>query len=324
MSLRAAALALSFAATLPGSLAQQPAPVTAHAQADPLAQGGAAFEPRLPPALEVVRAQTGHLLVRPTLNGRPAGWFIFDTGAGICCVSTPHVAAFELAPAGDIASIGIGGNEESKLYRAATLALGPLTLSDHPVMATDLSFLAEHLGEEIAGVIGYGVLSTCVAEMDFVVGRVALHDPAKFELARGAWTPLELADRIPAVRARYEEREGLFHLDTGANNAVTFQEPAVRKLKLLEGREVSDAKLGGVGGFIAAKKGIVEWFEFGGVRQERITATFPLEAKGTHAKAGCDGTIGAELLRPFVLFTDYTHKRIAFVPRETAPPVQAR
>src|SRR5215470_7433707 len=55
-------------------------------------QGGeATFDPKAPAKLEVKRVKTGHLLVRPVINGHEAGWFIFDTGAGICVVSTSHV-----------------------------------------------------------------------------------------------------------------------------------------------------------------------------------------------------------------------------------------
>ena len=286
-----------------------------------LAGGAATFDPEAPSTVEVVRAKTGHLLVRPTINGQTPGLFILDTGAGICVISTPKVESLGLATAGEIGANGVGGSESASLYRASALVLGPLTLQDHPLMATDLSFLEQHLGAEIAGVIGYGVLSRCVAEIDLVTPSAALHDPASFVLEGCEWVPLDLSERIPAVRARFEDHEGLFQLDTGANVAITFQDSAVRKWNLLENRELADTKLGGVGGFVAAKSGIVEWFELGGVRQEEVSGLFLLEAKGAHAGESKDGTIGAELLRPFVLVTDYAKERIAFRPRQE-PAVQ--
>jgi hypothetical protein len=78
---------------------------------------------------------------------------------------------------------------------------------------------------------------------------------------------------------------------------------------------VTDAKLGGVGGFVAAKQGTVAWFEIGGVRTEDVPAKFATEAKGTFADAKKDGNIGVELLRPFVLWFDYAGERMAFVKR---------
>ena len=300
-------------------------PPAKHAH-DPLAQGSVSFDAALPADLEVVRAPTGHLLVRPTVNGQQPGWFIFDTGAGICVVSTPFVTKLDLASMGSISAVGVGGGENAGLFRASTLTLGRITLRDHPVMTTDLSFLEAHLGKEIVGVIGYGVLSQCVAEMDLVTPRVALFEPASYALARGEWTPMDIETRIPAVRARFEGREGLFSLDTGSNTPLAFNAAAVREWSLLENREVTDGKKGGVGGFVPIKRGIVDWVEFAGVRQEKVSTTFAVEDKGTDAETRRQGTIGADLLRPFSIVTDYAAKRIAFRPREVmdATPATSR
>lgn len=284
--------------------------------------GVATFDTTKAAALEVLRVKTGHLLVKPLVNGVESGWFIFDTGAGICVISTPHVAEFQLETAGEIDAQGIGGGETSKLYRASSLELGPMTLRDHTFMSTDLSFLKEHLGAEIVGVVGFGLLSACVAEIDSRAPSVALHDPAAFRLAGCEWIPIDLADRIPALKARFEGHEGLFHIDTGANNGVSFSARAVEKWNLLEGRDTQDAKLGGVGGFIAVKNGTLAWFELGGLRQESVPATFPLESKGVLGGDRIDGSLGASVLKPYVLVTDYPHERLAFRPREV--PANAR
>lgn len=290
---------------------------TAGASEPQLTTGRVEFDTAQPAALEIKRTPTGHLLVRPTINGVQPGWFIFDTGAGICVVSTPHTEEFNLISAGSVDAEGVGGSAAKPLYRATTLMLGPVTLHDEPIMATDLSFLKQFLGEEIVGVVGFGVLSACVTELDIAGPRIALFDPAGYTLGEGEWSPLNIDDRIPVVRAKFEDREGLFRIDTGANGFVTFHQPAVEKWKLLEGREalgpVTDSKLGGVGGFVKAKKGTVAWFELGGVRRENIEATFALEAKGTFADTRKDGNIGAELLRPFTIVLDYGGKRVAFV-----------
>jgi hypothetical protein len=190
-------------------------------------------------------------------------------------------------------------------------------MSDHPVMATDLSFLKPLVGEEIAGVIGYGVLSRAVAEMDLKQATIALYDPAAYKPRDGAaWTPLDVANRTATVHATFDGGEGDFGLDTGANGFVTFHEPITREKNLLEGRETRDAKLGGVGGFVKAKRADLAWFELGGVRREKVEATFALEPKGTFANAKKSGNIGTAMLEPFVLVLDYPNKRVAFVKRE--------
>ncbi len=290
-----------------------PFPAVAQGVPEP---GTPTFDASRPARLECKRAPTGHVLVRCEVNGRDAGWFIFDTGAGICVVSTPRVESLGLKDSGAIEAVGVGGAEAARTVSADSLIVGPLTLRDHPMLVTDLSFLTPHLGEEIAGVLGYGVFARSVVAMDLATPSVTIFppdDPAHAELA---WEDLELIGRVPAVHARFEGGEGLFRLDTGANGHVTFHQPAVESLGLLDGRDLQDARLGGVGGFVAAKQGELAWFELGGLRTERVPAMFAVEAKGTFAEKDRSGNIGVELLRPFVLHLDYGRSRIAFVRRD--------
>jgi len=291
-----------------------------------LAQGESTFDPQSPAVLEVKRAPTGHLLVRPKINGEQPGWFIFDTGAGVCVISTPRMDGLRLRAGGEIPAVGVGGTEGARLYRAEEMVLGPITLRDHPLMATDLSFLKPHLGEEIAGVIGYGVLSRCVCEI--AIGsttrapRLAIFDPKAYALERehaeavgdgAGWTELRLIERIPVVRGTVEDHDAWFRLDTGANGFVTLHAPAVEKWNLLQGRESSDIQLGGVGGFVRGKSGRLTSMEIGGMRLTNVRASFALEKRGSFGNEKIDGNIGAELIRPFVLVLDYANERAAFL-----------
>jgi predicted aspartyl protease len=305
-----------------GVWAQEPVPGAVHA-GDPLRLGEAKFDPAAPAELEVKQVKSSLLLVKPRVNGQDAGWFIFDTGAGVCVISTPHVERLGLKQAGNVAAVGVGGNAQTPIYRAETVVLGPMTMADHPMIATDLSFLKQHLNEEIVGVIGFGVLSRSVAEMDLETKSIALHDPASYKLAKGAWGPLNVGNRTATVRAKFDGGEGDFGLDTGANGYVTFHEPITREKKLLEGRETTPMKLGGVGGFVEAKAAKLAWFELGGVRVEDFTANFAIEAKGAFANAAKAGNIGTAMLKPFTMVLDYSNERIALVKREGAEAAAA-
>lgn len=280
-------------------------------------QGAAEFASDRPAAIEVMRAKTGHLLVKPTIHGKPGGWFIFDTGAGICVISEPHVPEFGLRESGTLDAVGVGSTKAT-LLRADSLALGSLTLHDLPMIALDLRFLKQHLGEEISGVIGYGLLAKCVAEIDLLTPAIALHDPAKFELKGAPWAETNLDKFIPVVTASFEGHSGRFTLDTGANDAVSFHFSAVESLDLLEKRTTTDAKLGGVGGTIATKRGRIGRFDLAGSVTTDLEATFELASK-PNADPTIVGNIGVELLKSFVLTTDYGHRRLAFVPRSTTP-----
>jgi len=278
--------------------------------------GKATFAPGTPAELEVKEAWTGHLLVRPVVNGHPAGWFIFDTGAGVGCVTSSSVAELGLERIGAIEAAGGGNQANAPVHRAGELVLGPLHCAGHPLMAVDLAFLEQHLGEKVSGIIGFGVLSRCVAVIDLHRAAISLHDPAEYKLPRGEWTALDLSQRAPVITAVFEGHEDRFLLDTGDHGHVVFDEPAVRKWKLLKGRELRDSKLGGVGGFIAAKSGRIARLEVAGLTLEDVPASFALEAKGAHAQTNRAGRLGAGVLRRFVLVVDYGRQRMALLSRE--------
>jgi predicted aspartyl protease len=275
------------------------------------AQGASKFDPAVAAAVDVKRAKTGNLLVRPRVNGREAGWFIFDTGAGICVVSKSRAKDLELKDAGELDTAGVGA---AKLLRAGSLVLGPLSLEDVPMIELDLSFLKPYLGEEISGVIGYGLLSRCVAEIDLAAPSIALKDPAEFLLKGCEWTAADLGAFTPVVKARFEDHDGLFLLDTGANDSLSIRSATVNDLHLLAGRETTDAKIGGAGGFMKAKAGRIAKFELGTITETNLDAMFELEAKkGSDPRIA--GKIGVGLLKKRVLITDYARSRVAFAPR---------
>lgn len=273
----------------------------------------ATFDPGTPAVLAVERAPTGHLLVKAAINGQDCGWFIFDSGAGINCVSKTVAEKLSLQQIGSVPAKGVGGTAHSPLFRPESLAVGPMTLHKGLLMQLDLGFLTLPLGREIGGIVGFGFLARSVAEIDMGKAEIAIHDPANFALEGGEWTGIEITDRVPAVRASFDKGDGLFRLDTGANSALTFHAPTVERMKLLDDRQTTDAKLGGVGGQIKAKAATLDWFTIGGQRLEKIAVTYALENKGSFANPDIDGNIGAGILRNFKLVFDYPHERMAFI-----------
>ncbi len=267
------------------------------------------------PELEVVRAPTGHLLVHPLINGQDLGWFIFDTGAGNSVLSTPVVTALGLDEFGEVPASGVGGRTAASFCRPASLRLGAMTMHDPLMVVLDLSFLEQHMGRPIAGLIGYNLLARSVVRLDATAPAISLSDPSAAGDAL-EWTPLVIDQRLPHVEAEFEGHHGLFRLDTGAAQmTVALHKPTVDRLDLLTGREVGDSKSGGVGGAVAMKAGLLRSFTLGGHRSEDLPAQFALEAKGVFADATTDGNIGGKLLEPFVLVFDYPNQRIAFLRR---------
>lgn len=277
------------------------------------------FDPSIPPVLDVKKAPTGHLLVHPTLNGKDVGWFIFDTGAGANVLTTRVADELGLPAIGEIPAVGVGGAITSRIVRADSLVLGPMTQLTPMAVVMDLSFLDQHMGTPIAGIVGYGVLSRAVLDIDMVTPALALYDAAHPDPSITGWQKLYIYERVPCVEARFEGHDGIFKLDTGAGRStVAFHVPAVEKLKLLENRATTPTMQGGVGGMVPAKAGKVATFEIAGQKLENITATFATEAKGAYADAYTAGNLGGGLLTDFRLIMDYQNGRIAYIRRTTA------
>ena len=278
---------------------------------------GARFAKNVNPDVETKRADSGHLLVHPTIDGKDLGWFIFDTGAGQNVIDNRAMEEAGLKRFAAIPAVGVGGATQASLSRCNELTLGPATMSDVLLVGMDLAFLDAHMGEMIAGVIGYGMLARCVVELDLPESSVRIFDPLAYQLTGAQWTPLMLYDRHPCIPGKFEGHDATFRLDTGATGTVTFHTPTVERLKLLDKRKHRPTTVGGVGGFKAARTGKVKWIELGGKRHKKVEADFATHSTGAFADPYIDANIGGALIGESILILDYPNGRIAFKDRET-------
>lgn len=273
------------------------------------------FRDGVPPDLEVRRVPSGHMLVRPRVEGRDVGWFILDSGAGAMVIDGGAARRAGLATLGEVHVSGVGGSQTSRFRMGKSFELGPVTVAALRYVELDLAFLTTAFGVTVGGICGYDLFARAVVELDVAGASVRLHDPARFRLEGGTWQELFLSHKHPAARARFEgDRDGLFKLDTGSDQTVTFHTPAVERLGLLEGRRTTPARAGGVGGAISLRAGTLGWFELGGHRFEVPSVRFATGEKGAFADDYLLGNIGNGFLSAFRIVFDYPNKRIAFVP----------
>lgn len=280
--------------------------------------GDTVFDNTVPAELEVKRAKTGHLLVKPKVNGKHVGWFIFDSGAGANVLANSVIKELQLEQFGELPAVGIGGSVKTHFSKPETLTIGRATIKEPLVIGLDLAFLDIPMGEHIAGIVGYGTFHRCIVEMDMDKNTIALFDPKDYDQSRvnNRWQKLYQTARVSCVEAEFEGHKGIFKLDTGAaGSTVALHAPIVEKLKLLENRETSDTMSGGVGGMVKAKKGKLKYFQLADEKFENVEATFATVNKGAFNSADTMGNIGGDLLKPFKLVFDYQNKRIAFVRR---------
>ncbi len=273
-----------------------------------------AFDADIAPELEVFRVRTGHQLVRARIGDDDSGWFIFDSGAG-GLVITPSVADTHAMPVrGEVVAVGASGTSTARLRRGPPLGLGPLTLAEPVFVEIDLAFLEEPFGVPVAGIVGYDILAHAVVEHTPSADRIAVYDPETYGLQDATWHELLLDENIPTLRGRFlDQHEGLFHLDTGAGDFVTFHAPTVARLDLLEGRELRGSRSQGVGGSAKVWNADITSLEVAGHRFEDLPARFATAEVGAFASAYTDGNIGLSLIGDATLVFDYLHGRLAWV-----------
>ena len=304
---------------IPAARAQATVPAAAPAtQEQPPEPGKVALVGQLPAELKVKRAKTGHLLVSPKINGQEAGWFIFDTGAGMSCVDKTVAEKLALPHALDASALGEGGTQQTRLLKINSLELGPVLVEDSTVVELNLKPIALAMGEQIDGVIGYECFLPGVFEVDLAAGTITVHDHATYKLPDGhAWEKLSFKGRRPRLPGQIEDNApGLFLFDLGANTSLTIYAPTVERFKLLEGRETSAAMSGGVGGIHAARKGTVGSLTLAGERIDDVPAVFAQAKQGTSGtEQEIFGSVGVGLLKRFVLVLNYREQTVGLLPK---------
>lgn len=275
-----------------------------------------AYDTSKPAVLDVKKTKSGHILVRPSINGADAGWWIFDTGAGGGVIDSAAADRLGLKSFGEIPVSGLGGSMMSSLVRPDEFSLGPVSYRGVYMTKLDLGGIAKAMGEEIAGVVGYSLMHRCIVKLDMHTPHVELLDGATFDGGGLAWQKMWVYERHPAVEAVLEGAGGIYKLDSGAGQQAVFMHTwAVNDMRLLE-RPTTDSKAGGVGGSKPIKVGTLAEFALAGKTYKDLKASFSLAADGPTADRYTVGTIGGAILRDFDLVLDYRGERIAFLERK--------
>jgi hypothetical protein len=265
--------------------------------------------------VELKRAPTGHVLVRAKVDGAGLGWFIFDTGAGATVLHRDAATRLDLTPVGASPVTSFLGSARGRIVRGKSLEIGPLTLARPFFVEMDLGFVRQAMGNEVVGIVGYDLLSRCVAELSLADDSLKIYDPQRYRPDSPPWQKLIFNRSLPLVPATFEGGKGLFRIDVGASggpfaNAV-FHAPAVDELNLLKDRKVTITKLGPT----RVALGKTGWFELAGHRFENPDVVFALDRQGPMGDEYVEGNLGVEFLKPFRIVLDYQQERVAFVRR---------
>lgn len=263
------------------------------------------------------RLVQNHIYFPLSVNGAPPIDFIFDTGADFTVIDRKRAEGLGLPMTGAIETRGSGpGSAQTALIANPRIAFAGIELPLEAIAALDLGALSLREGKAIEGIVGYGVLSRFIIDVDYARGELRFHDPASYAPDPDAVAlPITFYGNAPIVTAKVTDANGVTHearllLDTGARAAVDLGKPFLERTRFAEGRAIEGLLGAGVGGATTQRIGRVARFELGGIAIEAPVTSFSTATAGGDADPNFDGLIGGEILRRFTLTVDYPHERL--------------
>jgi hypothetical protein len=277
------------------------------------------FDPKMPSRVELKKLSSGHVFLRPKVDGQDGGWFALDTGTGAGMAILPDAADRLQMPAfGKVARGGAGSTTSfGSLRKGKTFEIGPITIANSVYLELPMEFkqvMKQAFDIEVAGTCGYDLFRRSVVELDLKKSVANIYSPGAYELRGGKWCDIALLHRIPSVKCKFDgDRTGRFRLDTGATDSVILHSPAVKSMKLLVNRQTTKIPVGGVEGSIDAESGKLVWFSAAGVRKENVPALFITGDGGALSDPYTAGTFGAAVFDSRKIVFDYPNRRLALI-----------
>ncbi|KAL4443501.1 hypothetical protein ABPG75_011238 [Micractinium tetrahymenae] len=133
----------------------------------PLLPADSSFLPGQAEGVPAWHTVSGHSLVKPRLNGKEVGYFIFDTGASGFVLDPQAADALGLEAFGELQVISMVGRIGSRFRRAESFQLGPLVMERPLFMELPCSGIVSGVpdGGRVVGIVGYDVLRRAVVHM---------------------------------------------------------------------------------------------------------------------------------------------------------------
>ncbi|MDQ3820842.1 MAG: aspartyl protease family protein, partial [Acidobacteriota bacterium] len=262
----------------------------------------------------------GGLLLQARVNDSGPLWFILDSGGGPgFVVDARRARTYGLELHGRLTSTGAGENSFTITFANNTrIALAGVEFPAQTVRVFSLNSLEPFAGRSLDGLIGFGLFTRYVVEIDYDSGRINLYDPRTYRYdGPGTILPLAIEGDHFYLKAKVqmpgrEAVEGKFMIDTGAvMTAIALNRPFVEKNNLLPaGEKILDRGALGLGGESRHILSRAAMLQLGGMTIKEPTVTLSQDAGGALASTNFDGIIGDELLRRFKVIFDASRREL--------------
>lgn len=242
--------------------------------------------------------------------------FVVDTGAGTTVISTRLDRLLEPRRRGKVwVADAAGRAEPTPIARLDGLELGGVRFADVGAAVLDLEAVEESLCTRIDGIVGTNVFQHGVLELDYAKKEVRLASAVAGLPQRDRGETLALVDSWMPYLAiqRGHRRVGVLLVDSGSAGALSLPTQLREPLGVAE---------------VVGGRGMVGVGAHGPVQGEKQAFPWPDATIGGHDFTGVDtiahasdtGTLGAKVLRAYVVRIDYRARKLSLWKNGAALP----
>lgn len=254
--------------------------------------------------------------------------FILDTGVKLPIITElPFVNKLNLNYLMPVKIKGLGEDQELTAYRSGnnTISLNGLTARNQEVqMIIDEDFQISHmLGVPVHGLIGFNLFKDFIVRIDYSSEKITLFRPEHYKYKdrkNDIILPLHFIGDKPFVRTsivtdEFQEVPVLLLVDTGASDALWLSEKSDERIGIPD-KHIETFLGRGLNGDLYGMKGRIDGIWVGPLILSRPIVAFPNSDLIDQLISANDrnGTLGAEILRRFVVIMDYRNSRLTLKP----------
>jgi len=266
--------------------------------------------PAAPGSYPVALTRGSRLLVDARVNGH-AVKALLDSAAEATLIDPAFAGALKLASGTTVTGQGSGdASFDAALIKGVELQVFGVTLPDQTVAVTELADVGRRLlGQPLDVILGREILDAARLRIDIEGRRIAV-------MPRGTVPPglrLELTTEngVETLPVRLEgagEQRAVFDLGNGSE-VLVGSKLAARLHLLTDGRQVSSARGGGLGGETSRQLIPLHSLEVAGRTFREVPAAIDSQP------SAADLNIGVSILRHFVITSDFAAHTLWLQPR---------
>lgn len=263
--------------------------------------------------------QIKNLVVIPIyVNDKGPYNFLLDTGVGHMIITdTTFLTGLDLAQyqTVKVQGYGLGEGIEAIVTRNMNATVGKAKIEGIPtaIFKNDVFDLSDYLGIKIHGILGYYFFNSFTVKINYATSKITYYDPDLKTKRKGLKIPIKMINGKPYITAEVAmgnlpNTQVELLVDNGSSHPLMLESLLGVPFPLPQ--QTIPANLGvGINGEINGVMGRINTLKVKDLEFSKILTGFPEfnEARATIEGKQRNGSLGAELLKNFLVTFDYSY-----------------